>query len=83
MSHNIAVVGAVIHLGPSHSAQTFAPNLSQQVAIIKGFGIEDEQMALLKAKSHLMYVNTPTRIENILILFQPTSRGRPPGSGLW
>ncbi|KZP07907.1 hypothetical protein FIBSPDRAFT_965240 [Athelia psychrophila] len=54
MAHNIAVVGAVIHLGPSHSAQTFAPNLSQQVALIKGFDVQDEQMMLLKAKASLI-----------------------------
>lgn len=56
MAHNIAVVGAVIHLGSAHAAQTFAPNVGQQVAIIKGFDIEDEQTLLLKAKCHLLYV---------------------------
>lgn len=69
MAHNIAVVGAVIHLGPSHSAQTFTPNLSQQVALIKGFDVQDEQMALLKAKACLMYVNNLAHTAKILILF--------------
>lgn len=56
MAHNIAVVGAVIHLGSAHAAQTFAPNLGQQVALVRGFEVGDEQAVLLKAKSFLLYV---------------------------
>lgn len=54
MAHNIAVVGAVIHLGSAHAAQTFAPNLGQQVALVGGFEIGDEQAILLRAKSFLL-----------------------------
>lgn len=53
MAHNVAVVGAVIHLGAVHASQTFAPTTGHQAALISGFGI-DEQSVLLAAKSHLM-----------------------------
>lgn len=53
MSHNIAVVGAVMYLGAVHAVQTFAPTTGHQAALISGFGI-DEHDVLLKAKSHLM-----------------------------
>lgn len=55
MTSNIAVVGAVIHLGSADAAQTFAPTLGHQAALVKGFG-QDEQECLLKAKALLMYV---------------------------
>lgn len=53
MAHNIAVVGAVIHMGGVHASQTFAPTLGHQAALVSGFGV-DEQEVLLTAKSHLM-----------------------------
>lgn len=53
MSHNIAVIGAVIHLGAVHAVQTFAPTLGHQAALASGFGY-DEQSMLLQAKAHLM-----------------------------
>lgn len=53
MSSNVAVVGAVIHLGTADAAQTFAPTLGHQAALVKGFGY-DEQACLLKAKALLM-----------------------------
>lgn len=58
MAHNVAVVGAVIHLGATHAAQTFAATMSHQAALVRGFEI-DEQACLLSAKSHLMHVSPP------------------------
>ncbi|KZP21987.1 hypothetical protein FIBSPDRAFT_953313 [Athelia psychrophila] len=55
MSSNIAVVGAVIHLGSTDAAQTFAPTLGLQAALVNGFGL-NEQASLLKAKAMLMHV---------------------------
>lgn len=53
--YNIAVVGAVIHLGPEHAASTFAADVDQNAALVKGFGV-NQQDWLLKAKSILMSV---------------------------
>lgn len=53
MTSNVAVVGAVIHLGTADAAQTFAPTIGHQAALVKGFGY-DEQACLLKAKALLM-----------------------------
>ncbi|KZP22525.1 hypothetical protein FIBSPDRAFT_890401 [Athelia psychrophila] len=58
MTSNIVVVGAVIHLGAAHAAQTFAPNMGQQVALVNGFDI-DQEAVLLKAKALLLQVQTP------------------------
>lgn len=63
MAHNVVVIGAVIYLGPTHASLTFAPNMGQQAALIKGFDI-DEQECLLKAKAHLLcaFLAFPFRI---------------------
>lgn len=53
MAHNIAVVGAVIHMGVAHTSQMFASTMGHQAALISGFGI-DEQAVLLTSKLHLM-----------------------------
>lgn len=53
MANNIVVIGAVIHLGSVHAAQTFAPNVGQQVAIVNGFEF-DQEAVLLKAKALLL-----------------------------
>ncbi|KAF7984931.1 hypothetical protein HWV62_9843 [Athelia sp. TMB] len=53
MGYNIAVVGAVIHLGPELASTTFAANMEQNLAMLGGFKI-DQQEWLLKAKSILM-----------------------------
>ncbi|KZP14118.1 hypothetical protein FIBSPDRAFT_959955 [Athelia psychrophila] len=55
MSSNIAVVGAVIHLGSTNTAQMFALTLSLQATLVNGFGL-NEQVSLLKAKAMLMHV---------------------------
>ena len=55
MGYNIAVVGAVLHLGPELASTTFAANMEQNLAMLKGFNV-DQQEWLLKAKSILMYV---------------------------
>lgn len=59
MSGNIAVVGAVINLSNMDAAQTFAPTIGHQAALVRGFGY-DEQAVLLKAKSLLMLVTSTT-----------------------
>lgn len=59
MANNIVVIGAVIHLGPAHAAQTFAPNIGQQVALVNGFQF-DQESVLLKAKAHLVCVPSPS-----------------------
>lgn len=55
MANNIVVIGAVIHLGAAHAAQTFAPNLAQQMTLVNGFEI-DQEAVLLKAKALLLCV---------------------------
>lgn len=55
MANNIVVVGAVMHLGAVHAAQTFAPNVDQQVALVNGFDFDQEAL-LLKAKAILLRV---------------------------
>lgn len=56
MANNIVVIGAVIHLGAAHAAQTFAPNIGQQAALVDAFEI-DQEATLLKAKAVLLYVH--------------------------
>lgn len=53
MGYNIAIVGAVIHLGPEHASSMFAADLEQNAALMQGFGV-NQQDWLLKAKSILM-----------------------------
>ena len=54
MGYNIAVVGAVIHLGPELASSLFGASLEQNVALCKGFGVDSREW-LLKAKSILMW----------------------------
>lgn len=56
MGYNIAVVGAVIHLGPEHASSMFGADLEQNAALMKGFDVKQEDW-LLKAKSILMSVS--------------------------
>ncbi|KAF7966725.1 hypothetical protein HWV62_37269 [Athelia sp. TMB] len=53
MGYNIAVIGAVIHLGAENASLTFASDVEQNLAVVKGFEV-DQQEWLLKAKSILM-----------------------------
>lgn len=59
MAGNIAVVGAVINLSSADAAQTFAPTIGHQAALVQGFEY-NEHAALLKAKALLMSVRAPS-----------------------
>lgn len=73
MAGNIAVVGVVINLNSADAAQTFAPTIGHQAALVQGFGY-DEQAALLKAKSLLMSVRSPFLV--LFFTYSAQSRSR-------
>ncbi|KAF7965548.1 hypothetical protein HWV62_42896 [Athelia sp. TMB] len=50
---NVAVVGAVIHLGPELASSFFGSSAEQNIALLKGFDVDSREW-LLKAKSILM-----------------------------